>query len=253
MRVLKTDFLPIDFENEIVCCAIDGCIAVQADQSEEETDFLLDLARHNPIIKGVVGWVDLRAANVEERLAEFSENPLFKGVRHIVQAEADVDFMLQPEFKRGISALSQFNLTYDILIHSDQLTMATELVRCFPDQSFVLDHIAKPRIKDQVMSPWKERIKELAKEPNVFCKLSGLVTEADWHAWRPGDIYPYLDVVFEAFGTDRLMFGSDWPVCQLAGGYEIVHELLDSYLEPFSQEDKDKIWGHNAVKFYKLG
>lgn len=252
MTVLKADFLPVDFKNEIVCCAIDGCVAVQADQSEEETRFLLKLAGENPIIKGVVGWVDLKADNVAERLAHFSENPLFKGVRHIVQAESDDAFMLQPDFKRGISALSQFDLTYDILIRSDQLAMATKLVRCFPDQPFVLDHIAKPLIKDQVMSPWKDQISELAGEPNVHCKVSGLVTEADWHAWRPEDIYPYLDVVFEAFGTDRLMFGSDWPVCQLAGGYEIVHELLESYLEGFSDGDKNKIWGQNALKFYKL-
>lgn len=253
MSILKRDFLPDDLRRDMESCKTDSTVAVQADQSEEETRFLLDLANANDFIMGVVGWVDLQAPDVKERLAYFAANPYFKGVRHIVQAEKDDRFMLRPEFLRGISALSESDLTYDILINADQLGMAVELVRQFPDQAFVLDHIAKPLIRDQVFSPWKDQIQELAKAPNVWCKLSGLVTEADWHAWKMQEIYPYLDIVFEAFGTHRLMAGSDWPVCQLAGGYEIACELLSSYLKHFSQEDKNKIWGQNALKFYNLG
>jgi L-fuconolactonase len=252
MCILKRDFLPDDLRRDMESCKTDGTIAVQADQSEEETRFLLDLAGANDFIMGVVGWVDLQAPDVKERITHFAANPYFKGVRHIVQAEKDDRFMLRPEFLRGISALSGSGLTYDLLIKPDQLGMAVELVRLFPDQAFVLDHIAKPHIQEQVFSPWKDQIQELAKAPNVWCKLSGLITEADWHAWKMQEIYPYLDIVFEAFGTDRLMAGSDWPVCQLAGGYEIACELLSSYLEPFSQEDKNKIWGQNALKFYNL-
>lgn len=253
MSILKRDFMPGEFSRDMESCKTTGSIAVQADQSEEETEFLLSLAAQNSFIKGVVGWVDLQAADVAERLAHFAANPWFKGVRHIVQAETDETFMLRPAFLRGIEALAGYNLTYDILINPNQLGMALELVRQFPSQPFVLDHIAKPLIKDQIFDPWKQQIQELAKCPNVYCKVSGLITEADWHAWGPEDIYPYLDVVFEAFGTGRLMFGSDWPVCQLAGGYEIACELLTAYLKPLSEEDKNKIWGQNAVKFYNLG
>lgn len=253
MSILKKDFMPGEFSRDMESCRTTGSIAVQADQSEAETRFLLDLAEAHSFIKGVVGWVDLQAENVEERLAEFSQNPYFKGVRHIVQAETDEAFMLKPEFKRGIKALSKFDLTYDILIKPDQLGMALELARQFPDQAFVLDHIAKPLIKEQAFSPWDEQLRALAKAPNVYCKVSGLITEADWHAWQPEDIYPYLDIVFEAFGTDRLMYGSDWPVCRLAGGYEVACELLSSYLDPFSEADKNRIWGQNALKFYNLG
>ncbi len=252
MSVLKRDFMPDDLRRDMESCKTTGSIAVQADQSEEETRFLLKLAAENPSIKAVVGWVDLQANDVADRLEHFAENPRFKGVRHIVQAEADERFMLRPDFLRGIEALGRHNLTYDILINPNQLGMALELVRQFPNQPFVLDHIAKPLIKDQRFDPWKEQIKELAKSTNAYCKVSGLITEADWHAWKPEDIYPYLDIVFEAFGTDRLMYGSDWPVCQLAGSYEVVCELLTCYLKPFSEEDKNKIWGQNAAKFYNL-
>ncbi|GAB5522806.1 MAG: amidohydrolase family protein [Roseivirga sp.] len=252
MSVLKRDFMPDDLRRDMESCKTTGSIAVQADQSEQETRFLLKLAAENPSIKAVVGWVDLQADDVAERLEHFAQNPRFKGVRHIVQAEADERFMLRPAFLRGIQALADYNLTYDILINPNQLGMALELVRQFPNQPFVLDHIAKPLIKDQVFDPWKEQIQELAKYSNVYCKVSGLITEADWHAWKPEDIYPYLDIVFEAFGIDRLMFGSDWPVCQLAGSYEVVCELLSCYLKSFSEDDKNKIGGQNAVKFYNL-
>ncbi len=252
MSVLKDDFLPDGLKKEMDSCGIEGCVAVQADQSEKETTFLLDLAAQNPFIKGVVGWVDLASLEVESWLAFFSKSKLFKGVRHIVQAEPDVQFMLREDFKRGIDALSEFNFTYDILIYPKHLDVALELVSQFPEQPFVIDHMAKPEIKAKVISPWKEQMEELATAPNVYCKVSGLVTEADWHNWKEDDLKPYLDVVFGAFGTNRLMFGSDWPVCNVAGSYASVYSLVEEYLKGFDKEDREKIWGQNASDFYAL-
>lgn len=252
MPVLKRDFLPSELKEEMDNNEIDGCVTVQADQSEEETNFLLQLAQSNSFIKGVVGWIDLRAKNVEDRIAHFAANKKLKGLRHIVQAEPDERFMLQNDFKRGISFLSKYGLTYDILIFPKHLGTALELVKQFPEQPFVIDHLAKPQIKEQVFSPWKEQIQVLAKAPNVFCKISGLVTEANWHNWKMEDIRPYLDIAFEAFGTDRLMFGSDWPVCKLAGNYTTTCVLMEEYLKDFSEVDKAKFWGKNAANFYNL-
>jgi len=252
MSVLMRDFLPLELKEEMDSNKIRGCVAVQADQSEEETNFLLQLAQSNSFIKGVVGWVDLRAENAEDRVAHFATNKKLKGLRHIVQAEPDERFMLQNDFKRGISFLSKYGLTYDILIFPKHLGTALELVKQFPEQPFVIDHMAKPQIKDQLFSPWKEQFQELGKAPNVYCKASGLITEANWHHWKIEDIKPYLDIAFEAFGTDRLMFGSDWPVCKLAGNYTSTYTLMEEYLKGFSEVDKAKFWGKNAVNFYNL-
>lgn len=252
MGVLKREFLPEELAKELDSCGIEGCIAVQAGQSEEETNYLLNLASENTFIKGVVGWVDLQSSNVKSRLSHFSQYEKLKGVRHILQSEAD-DFMLKDDFVRGIKALSEFNLTYDILILPKHLGTALELAHRFPKQPFVIDHLAKPQIKNQHFSPWKEDILALAEMPNVYCKVSGLTTEADWQKWTPQDIYPYLDIVFEAFGTERLMYGSDWPVCLLAGGYEKIYNLMSSYMEPFLENDKARVFGLNAQKFYNLG
>lgn len=252
MKVLRQDFLPENLELHLNDAGMEGCIAVQADQSEGETQFLLNLADKNSIVKGVVGWVDLCADDVKERLAHFSENALFKGVRHIVQAEPDPDFMQRSDFQSGISALSDFDLTYDILVYPNQLPSAIRLVSQFPDQPFVLDHIAKPLIKDHVFEPWKTQIQELARHPNVYCKLSGAITEADWQSWDKTEITPYFDIACEAFGSNRLMFGSDWPVCNLAGSYERVYVLMNQYLSQFSPEEQEKIWGKNAIDFYKI-
>lgn len=252
MDVLKRDFLPEALERELKACDVEGCIAVQADQSEEETNYLLDLASKNSFIKGVVGWVDLQSENIKDRLSHYSQNKKFKGVRHVLQAET-TDFMLGDDFVSGIKALSVFDLTYDILILPKHLGAALELVHRFPRQRFVLDHLAKPEIKDQIFSPWKEELLALAEMPNVYCKVSGMITEADWNEWKPKDIHPYLDIVFEAFGTERLMYGSDWPVCLLAGSYEKSYELLRTYMEPFSKIDHERVFGLNAQKFYNLG
>jgi len=252
MTTIQRDFLPNDLKEELDHCQIDGCVAVQADQSETETQFLLDLAAKNSFIKGVVGWVDLCAGNVKERLAHFASNPLFKGVRHIVQSEADDKFMLREDFQRGIAELGPLGLTYDILIFPKHLGTALELVRQFPEQPFVLDHMAKPLIKKQVFSPWEEDIRALAAMPNVYCKMSGLTTEASWHGWSPDDIFPYLDIVFDAFGCERLIYGSDWPVCTLAGGYQAAHELLLTYMSVQTEDCQKAIFGGNASDFYKL-
>jgi len=249
---LHRDWLPDDLAPLLAKAGLDGSVAVQARQTLTESRWLLELAGRHPLVKGVVGWVDLRSEQVARQLAEFTRHPKFVGVRHVVQDEADDQFMLRPDFLRGIAQLKQFDLTYDILIFPKQLPAAIELAKRFPEQPFVLDHIAKPLIKDDVISPWREQIRELAKCGNVLCKVSGMVTEANWTGWQPDDFKPYLDIVFEAFGEDRLMFGSDWPVCQLAGSYEQVHRLVQDYVRPLPSRARRKILGENAVRFYGL-
>ena len=247
---IRRDFLPGDLQPLLARCGLAGAIAVQARQSVEESRWLLELADQHPLIKGVVGWVDLRSERVEDELTRFAPHPRFVGVRHVVQDEPDDDFMLRPEFLRGIGKLRQFDLRYDILIFPKQLRAAIELVRRFPGQPFVLDHLAKPFIRDGLVSPWREQIGALAAFPNVMCKVSGMVTEAHWQNWRAADFRPYLDVVFAAFGPERLMFGSDWPVSLLAGTYEESFGLVSDYLEQFPTAVRDQILGGNAVKFY---
>ena len=247
---LRHDFLPADLAKEQAKVKLDGSIAVQARESVEESRWLLNLADHYPLIKGVVGWVDLRSDSVEKDLAELARHPKFVGVRHVVQSEPDDRFMLRPDFLRGLALLKKFNLTYDLLIVPKQLPAAIEVVKKFPDQPFVLDHIAKPFIKDAKISPWDRQIKELAGSKNVYCKVSGMVTEANWGKWKPQDFLPYLDVVFAAFGEDRLMFGSDWPVCLLSSSYEEVFSIARDYCQQFSEKTREKIFGGNVVKFY---
>jgi L-fucono-1,5-lactonase len=252
MAAIRRDFLPEHLAPELRAHEVEGTVAVQADQSEEETRFLLDLAEHHPLIRGVVGWVDLRSARVAERLEFFSEFPRLRGFRHIVQSEPDDRFLLRPDFLRGIGALRQFGFTYDLLVYPHQLPAAVELVAKFPAQKFVLDHIAKPPIKSHEIADWEASIRQLAAQPNVYCKLSGLVTEADWKCWRAEDFRPYLDVVFDCFGAERLMFGSDWPVCLLAASYGQVKQLIADYTKGLPQADRDKIFGLNAGRFYGL-
>lgn len=252
MSVLKRDFLPEDLIPQLRASQVEGTIAVQAAQSEAETTFLLELAGRFDQIKGVVGWVDLCAPSLPERLEHFSHFDKLLGFRHIVQSEPDDRFVLRQDFVTGIQQLRQFEFTYDILIYPHQLPAAIELVERIPRQHFVLDHLAKPLIRSGKISPWAEQIRLLAASPNVYCKLSGLITEADWRNWRQTDFRPYLDVVFDAFGTNRLMFGSDWPVCLLAAEYRGVKQLLADYLNDFPVEERDKIFGGNAEKFYGL-
>ena len=250
MTLLKRDFLPKDLEGECNANGIDATIAVQAEQSEAETLFLLELAEGSKRIAGVVGWVDLRSPRVEERLQFFSQRERLRGFRHIAQAEPDERHLVSRDFRRGIARLREFGFTYDILIYPRQLAAAIELVTQFPEQRFVVDHMAKPEIKAGSREPWATGMRTIAQNSNVYCKLSGLVTEADWNHWKPEDMIPYLDVVLEAFGPKRLMFGSDWPVCLLAAGYGHVKQLVESYVEVNAAEHKHDIFGGNAKRFY---
>ncbi|RKD16221.1 amidohydrolase [Pelobium manganitolerans] len=252
MQEIKRDFLPSDLEPVLKEHGFDGCVSVQADQSEAQNDFLLGFAKEHPFIKGIVGWVDLQSNAIEERLAYYAEEPLLKGFRHVLQGEAQRDFMLRPAFKNGISLLGKYGFTYDILIFPDQLKFSEELVKAFPNQKFVIDHIAKPEIKNQKMNGWDTDIRAIAQHENVFCKVSGMVTEADFKGWKPQDFEPYLDVIFQSFGTKRLMYGSDWPVCNVAGGYTKALNILENYTEKLSENEKAQFFGANAVGFYNL-
>ncbi len=252
MARIRGNFLPNDLKGIFLANQIAGCVAVQADQSEAETDFLLTLADANDFIKGVVGWVDLRAQNLPARLDYFSQFERCKGFRHVVQAETDDAFMLQNDFKRGIRQLQAFDFTYDLLVYPRQLPAAIELVNAFGEQKFVLDHIGKPPVRTGQIDFWRTQINELARADNVWCKLSGIVTEADWNTWTFEQIKPYLDVVFDAFGTNRLMFGSDWPVCTLAGEYEETLELVQGYCSGLSETEKRRVFAQNATDFYGL-
>ena len=252
MKIIQRDFLPADLLPLLEKNNIDGCVAVQADQSEEETHFLLQLAEENDFIKAVVGWVDFRSDSIEERLEYFSKFKKLKGFRHIVQGETQDNFLLRDDFCKGIEKLAKYNFTYDLLIFSKHLSYATEFVKRFPQQAFVIDHLAKPDFKGADFVEWEKGIKELASNPNVMCKVSGMATEADWKNWKEGDFAYCLDVLVENFGIDRLLFGSDWPVSLLAASYEQSYNIVNHYFSKFSKEEQGKLWGENAINFYHL-
>ena len=252
MSVIQKDFYPENLQPVLQANGIDACVAVQADQSLTETKFLLDLANKNDFIKAVVGWIDLQADDIDEQLSEWKSEKKLAGFRHVLQAEPELEYMLRPNFLHGVRALAKHDFTYDILIFPKHLPTAQKFVAQFPDQPFVLDHIAKPYIKAGLIDEWKKDIKTLAKFENVQCKVSGIVTEADWKSWTYEQIKPYLDVVFDAFGTDRTMFGSDWPVCLVAGEYAQVKGIIETYTDDFSASEKAKIFGENAAKFYGI-
>jgi len=247
---LHRSWLPDDLAALQQPLGFEGSIAVQARQVVGESDWLLSLADKHANVKGVVGWVDLRSDRVEADLARLAAHPKFVGVRHVVQEEPDVDFMLGRDFQRGISKLRAHGLTYDILIYPKQLEAAIRLAENFPQQPFVLDHLAKPPIKDGAMEPWKSQLLRLAKLPNVHCKVSGMLTEADHKAWRAEQFRPYLDTVFEAFGPARLMYGSDWPVCLFAGSYEQAYRLVDDYARALTDAERAGLFGGNCARFY---
>ena len=251
MAALRRDFLPADLEPILTQNGVDGCVAVQATQSEAETLFLVNMARTYDIVKGVVGWIDLQADTLTERLTAFAQHPQIRGYRHVAQAEP-ADFLIRPAVVQGIRRLAEFGMTYDILIYHHQLKAALHLARAVPEVHFVVDHLAKPDIKKQDINRWSSFMAELAKCPNVSCKLSGLVTEADWQQWSKRDFFPYLDVVFDHFGPDRLLFGSDWPMCLVAANYTQVKTLIEEYVMPWGSEVRAKVFGANAVAFYGL-
>lgn len=250
MPELKRDFLPHDLKPLLETEGFDGSIAVQARQDQEETRWLLQLAGENEYIKGVVGWVDLRSPQLPAELEPFASHPMFVGVRHILQDESDDEFMLRPAFRQGIGLLADFGLTYDLLLRPRHLPIAVKLVREFPRQRFVLDHIAKPGIAEGVIHPWDRDIRALAKCGNVWCKVSGMVTEARWKQWRAEDFRPYLDVVFEAFGPERLMIGSDWPVCTLSASYAATIGMVRDYTSQLDSRQQAEILGWNCARFY---
>lgn len=252
MKIIQRDFLPSDLWPVLQANGLDGCITVQSNQTEADNTFQLDNAAKNTFIKGVVGWVDLRANDVEERLAYYSQFTKMKGFRHVLQGEAQRDLMLQPSFMKGISLLEMFGFTYDILILPDQLQYLPPLLTAFPNQKFVLDHIAKPLIKHKKIDNWAKDLQALAKYENLYCKLSGMVTEADWIHWQPENFTPYLDVVVNTFGTKRIMYGSDWPVCLVAGGYKKSMGIVADYFSSFSTLEKDLFFGGNATGFYNI-
>ena len=252
MSVLRRDFLPSDARREMDLAGIDACVAVQARQTLEETRWLLELADSAAFIAAVVGWVDLQADDAEAQLAQFATHSKLVGVRHIVQSEPDPRFLLRPAFCRGISLLDELHLTYDILIYPRHLPAALELVSRFPRQRFVLDHLAKPEIRTGEIREWERHIRELAGARNVWCKVSGLVTEADWTRWTAADVRPYLDVAFACFGADRLLAGSDWPVCTVAADYGRTMSLLADYLEHRPSSERDAVLGGNAARFWGL-
>lgn len=252
MAVIRKDFLPEDLEAVFAENGVDGCVAVQADQTLAETDFLLSLAHKNAFIKGVVGWVDLRKETLDQELEKYALDKKLKGYRHIVQGEEDHNFLLRPNFLRGISKLEKYGAVYDILIFPHQLGATLEFVKKFPNQKFVLDHMAKPYIKDGFFEGWAVLMTELAKYENVSCKISGLITEADYHHWTPAQIHPYMELVLSVFGPDRCMYGSDWPVCLVAGNYSQVMQLTTNYIATLSTAEQAAIMGENAVQFYDL-
>lgn len=251
MEVLKQDFMPGDLEPHLIDAGFDGCITVQADQSERETIFLLNLADEHDFIKGIVGWVDLKSSKLEERLVHFDPYKKLKGFRHILQGEP-AGTMLDDRFLNGIRALQETRFRYDILIYENQLRECIKFVEHFPEMHFVVDHIAKPVIKESSFEEWAASMKKLADFPHVHVKLSGMVTEADWNHWQKKDFTPYLETCLEHFGADRLIVGSDWPVCLLAAEYEEVIGIIEDFLDGLSQTEYDDIMGKTAVEFYQI-
>lgn len=251
MSALRRDFLPGDLEPLLRSAGFDACVAVQARQTLEETRWLLELAIENPFIAGVVGWVDLQSPDVERDLERFAGRRKLVGVRHIVQSEPD-DFLLRPAFQRGIGWLERFNLAYDILIYPRQLEAAAALVSRFPSQRFVLDHLAKPEIGRRALDEWRRDLQGLAQFPNVSCKLSGMVTEADWRTWTPADLRPYIDAAADCFGANRLMIGSDWPVCTVAATYERTMSVVTDAIAGWTPDERAAVLGGTAIRFWNL-
>jgi L-fuconolactonase len=252
LDVLRRDFMPADLRPLLNGLGFNGSIAVQARQTLEETEWLLGLAEKHDFIKGVVGWLDLRSARVPEQLEKYGRHPKLVGARHVVQDEPEDDFVLRADFRAGIAQLAEFGLAYDLLVFPRQLPSALRLAMDFPGQRFVLDHVAKPSIRSGEITTWAKDLRALAQAPNVHCKLSGLVTEAVWKGWKPEDFRPYLDVAVEAFGTRRLMIGSDWPVCTVAGDYGSTMGMVIDYLRQFPDGVREEILGGNCARFYGI-
>lgn len=252
MAVIRRDFLPSDIKTEFEKNQIDACVAVQADQSLEENEFLLNLSKENKFINAIVGWVDFRSADLISQLEKYAEEPVIKGFRHIVQGEGDPNFLLRANFLDGIKKLQRFDYTYDILVFPHQLGAVLEFVKKFPDQKFIIDHIAKPYIKDGFFDGWALIMREIGTCENVYCKISGMVTEADYAQWNYSQLRPYLNLILESFGTKRICFGSDWPVCLVAADYSEVVSIAKNFTSEFSVSEQEDFWGNNAFRFYNI-
>ncbi|MGH9390715.1 MAG: amidohydrolase family protein [Vicinamibacteria bacterium] len=252
MSRIRRDFAPSDLEPILRRNGFDGSVAVQVRQSLEETEYLLRLADEHDFIRGVVGFVDLRSPGARRDLERLSEHTRFRGVRHVVQAEPDDRFLLRDDFLRGVALLRDLGLTYDILVYHRHLPAVIDFVARFPEHRLILDHMGKPAIAKAELEPWASSIRKLGKNENLYCKLSGLVTEADWSGWKKADFALYLEIVLESFGPRRLLFGSDWPVATLAASYEKVVEIVEDFLDPLSSAEKDAVFGGNAADFYRL-
>ncbi len=251
MNAIQKDFTPKDLEPIYNELQISGCIAVQANQSENETDFLLSLSKDNPLIKGIVGWTDLRSPHLEERLQYWSNFKKIKGWRHVLQAENE-EFILAEDFIKGVQQLAAYNYTYDLLVYHDQLNATIKLVEQLPNQPLVLDHCGKPNIKSGNIKNWSAAIKELSSHQNVSCKVSGLLAEADWQNWTEKQMFDCFDVIFNNFGTNRIMYGSDWPVMLISRPYADWFKLVRKYASQFSEIEQKDIFFNNAVEFYRL-
>ncbi|WP_213806465.1 amidohydrolase family protein [Granulicella sp. dw_53] len=252
MKAIRRDFLPKDLMAELAGAGIDGTVAVQARQTLDETRWLLDLAEENEAIRGVVGWAPIAGEDFPGVMEEFEDRPKLKGLRHLIQSEEDENYILRADFNAGMYAMRGSGLVYDILVYERQLLQTIEFVDEYPEQVFVLDHIAKPKIGAGILEPWAENMRELGLRQNVWCKVSGLVTEADWKNWTPETLKPYLDVAVDAFGAERLIVGSDWPVCLVASGYTQWFDLLRSYFAGFTENERDAVFGGTAINVYQL-
>ena len=251
MAALRRDFLPEDAAREMRAAGIDACVVVQTRQTLEETRWLLALARQHSFIAGVVGWVDLRAADLDAHLEALTTHPKLVGVRHIVQAEPD-DFLLGNTFRRGVARLARHGLAYDILVYARQLRAAIDFAGALPDQRLVLDHLGKPDIRTGAFDSWRRDLDRLAALPNVCAKLSGLVTEADWRRWTVEDLHRYINAALDSFGPERLMIGSDWPVCTVAGEYRDVLDVVRTAIAGRPQAERDAVLGGTAQRFWNL-
>lgn len=252
MQVIRRDFTPLDIQFVLERNGFGGSIAVQADQSKEETAFLVQLAADYPFIKGVVGWIDLQAADIRQQLEAYRAHTVIKGFRHVVEAEADPDFLIRPAVLNGLKALADYGYTYDLLIRPRHYAATLDCVQQNPDLQFVLDHIAKPPIKSKAFDEWATFIDALAAFPNVVCKVSGLATEADWEGWKLDDFKQYLEHIFARFGKERIMYGSDWPVCLLAASYEESIAIVEDKLGQFTEAERNAFWAENAIRVYNL-
>jgi L-fuconolactonase len=252
MSAIRRDFAPEDLEPILHRNGFTGSVAVQVRQSLEETNYLLRLADAHDFIRGVVGWVDLGSPGARGDLERLRQHPRFRGVRHVVQAEPDDRFLLREDFLRGVELLRELDLTYDILVYHRHLPVVVDFVARFPDNRLVLDHIGKPAIAKGELEPWATSIRKLGKFENLYCKVSGMVTEADWTGWKRSDFRLYLEIVLESFGPRRLLFGSDWPVATLAASYEDVVAIVADFIDPLASSEKDAVLGGNAADFYRL-